>query len=130
MPQPHKKKEGSSFDLPIALGILAASGQIKPKKLKEYMFLGELSLDGHIKSVRGVLPVALLAKKNKLKGVIIPKANMAEAAVIPQIEVIPAEKSLTSSGVFKWAHRNTSSKNCIRRKYLNKNITMKWIFRK
>ncbi|CAD7783309.1 MAG: Competence protein ComM [Candidatus Methanoperedenaceae archaeon GB50] len=55
------------------------------------MFLGELSLDGHIKSVRGVLPVALLAKKNKLKGVIIPKANMAEAAVIPQIEVIPAE---------------------------------------
>jgi len=86
-----QKKEGSSFDLPIALGILAASGQIKPKKLKEYMFLGELSLDGHIKSVRGVLPVALLAKKNKLKGVIIPKANMAEAAVIPQIEVIPAE---------------------------------------
>ena len=86
-----QKKEGSSFDLPIALGILAASGQIKSKRLKEYMFLGELSLDGHIKPVRGILPVALLAKKNKLQGVLIPKANMAEAAVVPEIKVMPVE---------------------------------------
>lgn len=84
------KKEGSAFDLPMALGIMAANGQIKSDKLKEYIFLGELSLDGRIKPVKGVLPVALLAKEKGLKGVIIPKANIAEAAIIPDLEVVPA----------------------------------------
>jgi magnesium chelatase family protein len=85
------KKEGSAFDLPIALGILAASRQVKSEKLKQYISLGELSLDGRIKRVKGVLPVSLLAKEKYLKGVIVPNANVAEAAVISEIEVIAAD---------------------------------------
>ncbi|MDL1970749.1 MAG: YifB family Mg chelatase-like AAA ATPase [Candidatus Desulfofervidaceae bacterium] len=84
-----RKKEGSAFDLPIAVGILAANGQVKTDKLKEYLLLGELSLDGRIKPVKGVLPVALLAKAKDLKGVIIPKQNLAEAAIVPDLEVLP-----------------------------------------
>jgi len=86
-----RRKEGSAFDLPIALGILSANGQIKSNHLRTYIVLGELSLDGRVKPVKGVLPVALLAKNRGLKGIIIPKKNMAEAAIIPDLEVIPVE---------------------------------------
>jgi len=86
-----QRKEGSAFDLPIALGILAASGQIKTEILKEYVFLGELSLDGRIKPVNGILPVALCVRKEGLKGLIVPKGNVAEAAIIPDIEVMAVD---------------------------------------
>jgi magnesium chelatase family protein len=85
------KKEGSHFDLPMALGILAADGVVKPDKLTHYLVVGELSLDGQIKEIRGALPMALLARKMGLKGILIPKKNGLEAAVVSGIDVLPVE---------------------------------------
>ncbi|MBW2264570.1 MAG: YifB family Mg chelatase-like AAA ATPase [Deltaproteobacteria bacterium] len=83
------KKEGTAFDLPIALGILAATGIIPHEKLAEYLILGELSLDGRIKPVKGSLPIALAARDFQFRGVIIPKRNAREAAVVKEIVVLP-----------------------------------------
>jgi magnesium chelatase family protein len=83
------KKEGTGFDLPIALGILAATGVLPQDGLTEYLILGELSLDGRIKPVRGSLPVALLARNSGFRGMILPKENAGEAAVVDGIEVLP-----------------------------------------
>jgi magnesium chelatase family protein len=83
------KKEGPIFDLSIALAILVASKQVKPGKLNEYLIMGELSLDGSIKPVSGVLPIALMAKiigKNRL---FVPKANAKEAGIIKELKVFP-----------------------------------------
>ena len=82
------KKEGTGFDLPIALGILAATGVVPQSRLTEYLILGELSLDGRIKPVRGSLPVALLARNSGLRGMILPRKNASEAAVVDGIEVL------------------------------------------
>jgi magnesium chelatase family protein len=82
------KKEGSSFDLPISAGILSATGVIKPEFLKDYLLLGELSLDGGIKPVKGCLSVAVAAKKSGLKGLLVPLENAREAAVVEGIDVI------------------------------------------
>ena len=81
------KKEGAAFDLTIAVGQLAATEQIKSAKLSQYLILGELSLDGHLRSVRACLPIALAAKANGYKGVILPEANAKEAAVVEGIDV-------------------------------------------
>ncbi len=80
-------KEGSSFDLPIAVGLLAMSGQIKSEKLGETMILGELSLDGALRPVKGILPVTVEAKRHGLKQVIVPVANVKEAAVVSGVDV-------------------------------------------
>lgn len=85
------RKEGSGFDLPIAIGILAELGQIMPEIINQYIFLGELSLDGKLRKVNGVLPIALEAKKNGFKGIILPIENAAEAAIVEGIEVYPFE---------------------------------------
>ena len=85
------KKEGGMFDLPIALGILASCGKIKKENLKRFCAIGELSLDGKIRKVRGVLPVALSLKKNKIKNFIVPFANREEAAVAKSADVFPFE---------------------------------------
>ncbi len=82
------KKEGSTFDLPIAAGILAAEGTIQPQNLRHYYLVGELSLDGRIKPVRGTLPMALAARENGVKGIVLPRDNAAEAAVVQEIEVL------------------------------------------
>lgn len=85
------KKEGAGFDLPISIGILAASGIITGELIRNYCIIGELSLDGSVRPVRGVLPIALLAKKCSLKGIIIPKDNEEEGAVVEGIDVIGVE---------------------------------------
>ncbi len=85
------KKEGSSFDLPIAVGILAASEQVKSEKFLDYYITGELSLDGAIRGVAGVLPMTLQASKAKMRGIVVPLDNAAEAAVVDKVEVIPAK---------------------------------------
>ncbi|MBW2107070.1 MAG: YifB family Mg chelatase-like AAA ATPase [Deltaproteobacteria bacterium] len=85
------KKEGTAFDLPIAVGILAATGIVPIDLLNDYILLGELSLDGRIKPVKGSLPVALAAKNAGLSGVILPSPNAREAAVVDRIIVLPAE---------------------------------------
>ncbi|MBN8570581.1 MAG: YifB family Mg chelatase-like AAA ATPase [Ignavibacteria bacterium] len=85
------RKEGSGFDLPIAIGILCELGQIMPDIVNQYVFLGELSLDGKLRKVNGVLPIALEAKSKGFKGIILPVENAAEAAIVEGIEVYPFE---------------------------------------
>lgn len=82
------KKEGASFDLPISIGILAATGVIRRDKLARYVLLGELSLDGGVKPVRGCLPIAVAAREMNLAGIIIPQENVCEGGVVEGIEVI------------------------------------------
>lgn len=85
------RKSGTAFDLPIAIGILAASGQLtNVEDLQKYLLMGELSLDGCIRSIRGALPIALQAKKDGFNGVILPKENTSEAALIQSIAIIGA----------------------------------------
>ena len=86
------RKEGSIFDLPIAVGILAASDQVRSNELENYMILGELSLDGRLNSMKRVLPIALSAKRDGFKGLILPKENATEAAMVEGLEVIPVEE--------------------------------------
>lgn len=81
------RKEGSSYDLCIALGILSASDQMQFHELENYLILGELSLDGTVQPVKGVLPVAIKAKEAGLKGIILPKQNAREAAIVEGIDV-------------------------------------------
>lgn len=81
------KKEGSAYDLSIAIAILAASGQMEAHKLDEFVMMGELSLDGSLVSVKGALPMALKAKEENFKGIIVPKKNAMEAAMVDGIDV-------------------------------------------
>lgn len=85
------RKEGSSYDLPLAIGILAAIGKIKPDMLLEYMIVGELGLDGMIQPVKGALPISIRARKEKFKGLIVPKQNVREAAVVNNLDVYGME---------------------------------------
>jgi magnesium chelatase family protein len=82
------KKEGASFDLPISIGILAATGAIRGDKLARYILLGELSLDGGVKPVRGCLSVAVAAREANLAGIIVPVENVCEGGVVEGVEVI------------------------------------------
>lgn len=81
------RKEGSSYDLTIAIGVLAASGQIVPEELDKYLIMGELSLDGGLQPIRGALPIAIQARKEGYKGFILPKQNAREAAIVDQLAV-------------------------------------------
>ncbi len=82
------RKEGSSYDLPLAIGILAAYSKVSETLLSQYMMVGELGLDGKIKPVSGVLSIAIRARKEKFKGLIVPKENVREAAVVNQLDVL------------------------------------------
>ena len=84
------KKEGAAYDLPISIGILAATGTVNPQKLTQYTLLGELSLDGSLKPIRGALSMAVAAKRTGLNGIILPADNAAEAAVVEGLEIIGA----------------------------------------
>ena len=81
------RKEGSSFDLPLAIGILGANGNIPEDHLKEYMMVGELSLDGTLQPIKGALPIAIKARSEHYKGLIVPEQNAREAAVVNNLEV-------------------------------------------
>ncbi|MCD8202354.1 MAG: ATP-binding protein, partial [Prevotella sp.] len=81
------RKEGSGYDLPLAIGILAAMEKVKPDMLSSYMLVGELGLDGKIQPIRGALPIAIRARKEKFKGLIVPKQNVREAAVVNNLDV-------------------------------------------
>jgi len=85
------KKEGTGFDLPIAIGILAAQGIIQKDRLSDYLFTGELSLDGSVKGVHGALLAAIQAAQMGLKGIVLPRDNAAEAAMVEAIDVIPVD---------------------------------------
>jgi magnesium chelatase family protein len=83
------KKEGTAFDLPIALGVLAAQEQVPAKDLGRYVCVGELALDGRVRPVRGLLPIALAARDSGAEGLIFPAANWAEAAVVKKVDLVP-----------------------------------------
>ena len=82
------RKEGSAYDLPLAIGILAANNEFEDRKLAEYVIMGELSLDGSILPIKGALPIAIQAQKEGFKGLILPKANAREAAIVNDLEVL------------------------------------------
>jgi magnesium chelatase family protein len=84
------RKEGSAYDLPIAIGIMAASGQVESEKLERFIIMGELSLDGGLKPIKGALPIAIKAIKAGFEGLIVPKENAAEAAVVSELAVYGA----------------------------------------
>jgi magnesium chelatase family protein len=83
------KKEGSAYDLPIAIGMLAAGGALPTAPLRHYALLGELSLDGRVKPVRGALPIAAALQRHGLRGLLLPSENAAEAAVAQHLEIVP-----------------------------------------
>ena len=85
------RKEGSSFDLPLAIAILAADGQINAPNLNEFMMVGELSLDGRLQPAKGVLPIAIKARADHFRGLIVPKQNVREAAIVNNLEVYGLE---------------------------------------
>ena len=86
------KKTGSAFDLPIALGVLGATEQIdEPDRLKDYVIMGELSLDGSVQSIKGALPIAIQARREGFKGLIVPKANAREAGMVNNLVVYGVE---------------------------------------
>lgn len=99
------KKEGSGYDLPLAVGILAANGKVESERLDKYMLVGELGLDGRLQPVRGALPIAIRARKEKFKGLIVPRQNIREAAVVNQLEVYGMETLLD---VIKFLNGDTS----------------------
>jgi len=84
------KKEGANFDLPIAISILVIMGILNPENLKDYAFIGELSLDGTLNPVKGILPMAICAKSTGIKNLIIPNANQKEASIVKDINIYPA----------------------------------------
>jgi len=85
------KKEGSSFDLPIAVGILAATAVVRSSRLKDVIILGELSLDGSLRPIKGAISIAIAAKERGFEGIILPRANGPEAAIVEGINVYSAD---------------------------------------
>lgn len=85
------KKEGSAYDLTLAIGILAASEQVQSDGIGDYIIMGELSLDGGLQPIKGVLPIAIEARSKGFKGIILPKANAREAAIVNDLEVYGAD---------------------------------------
>ncbi len=92
------RKEGSAYDLPLAVGILAASSQLPETKLREFVLMGELSLDGNLQRVRGVLPMAITARQENFTGLILPSENAPEAAVVEGLDVIGVDNIMEVVG--------------------------------
>ncbi|MDY0076029.1 MAG: YifB family Mg chelatase-like AAA ATPase [Bacteroidales bacterium] len=114
------RKEGSAYDLPIAIGILAASGQVDHSRLEEFVIMGELSLDGGLKPVKGALPFAIKALEKGFKGLIIPEENAAEAAVVEQLEVYGAKNITDVVGFLNGEGNLTAFKTDVSDSFLNK----------
>lgn len=94
------RKEGSAYDLTIATGILAASEQIQAERINDYVIMGELALDGEIRPIKGALPIAIKAKSDGFKGIILPTANANEAAVVTGLDVLYANNIKEVIGFF------------------------------
>jgi magnesium chelatase family protein len=86
------RKEGAAYDLPLAIGILAAAEILNPTQLADFVIMGELSLDGTVQPIKGILPIAIQAREEGFKGLIVPIANAREAAVVNNIDVYGVEK--------------------------------------
>src|SRR5437868_14193774 len=99
------KKEGSGFDLPIAIGILGAYGGLHIKDVSDYLLVGELGLDGSLRAVQGMLPIAVAARAKGIKNLIIPASNAREAAVAEGVNVYPVRSLLEVRELLHWAVR-------------------------
>ena len=93
------RKEGSAYDLPIALAIMAATGQIERTTLHDYMIIGELALDGTLRPIKGALPIAIQARDQKVKGLILPIQNVKEAAIVEGIDVFGVSNLLEAASI-------------------------------
>lgn len=98
------RKEGSGYDLAIAIAILAASGQLAADTLDQYLILGELSLDGSLQPIKGLLPIAIQARKDGFKGILLPAANAREAAVVSDIDVYAVRNIQQVTAFFSGNH--------------------------
>ncbi len=116
------RKEGSSYDLPMALALLAASRQLTTGKLEQYLIMGELSLDGEIQPVRGVLPMALKAKAEGFRGIIVPSPNAREAAVVNGLEVIGVKNLEETAAFLAGSHTIQPTQVDLREEFI-RNIT-------
>lgn len=101
------RKEGSSYDLPLAIGILAATGTVSSEKLGRYLLIGELGLDGSLQAIRGALPIAIAARSQGFEGLILPKQNAREAAVVNNLSVYGVENITEVIDFFNGAGRLT-----------------------
>lgn len=99
------RKEGSAYDLPLAIAVLAADGKMGTDMLDRYMMIGELGLDGRLQPVRGALPIAIRARAEHFKGLIVPQQNVREAAVVNNLEVYGMETLMDVVNFFNGAHR-------------------------
>lgn len=95
-----REKEGSAYDLPLAIAVLAADEKVTADRLERFMLMGELSLDGSLQPIKGVLPMAIKAREHGLDGIIVPKANVMEAAVVNNLNVYGADNILEVIGFF------------------------------
>ncbi len=108
------RKGGASYDLPIALGVLAANGVIEPRLLPGIVLLGELSLDGSIHPIRGVLPVAVAAKREGIAAILLPRANAAEALVVEGLTVLAVDSLVEAVEVLNGGGAQTQIR-CLQR---------------
>jgi magnesium chelatase family protein len=100
------RKEGSAYDLPIAIGILAASGQIESPQIDQYFIMGELSLDGGLQPIKGALPISIQAKNAGFKGFILPKDNSREAAIVNDLTVYGMKNLAEVIGFFNGTEKH------------------------
>lgn len=98
------RKEGSAYDLPIAVGILAATGQVEADLLKDFIILGELALDGVVRPIHGALPIAVEMKKKSFRGIILPRENAKEAAMVEGLEIYPMMSLAETVGFLNGEH--------------------------
>lgn len=112
------RKEGSAYDLPLAIGILAASGTVASDKFGNYLMMGELSLDGTILPLRGALPIALMAKENGFKGFVLPMANAKEAAIVDGLEVYGVDNISEVAAFFNGTHALTPTKVDLQKEFM------------
>jgi magnesium chelatase family protein len=113
------RKEGSAYDLPIAIGILASSGQIPADKLSQFLIMGELSLDGGLQSIKGALPIAIQARKENFEGFILPKVNSREAGIVNDVLVYGMENLKDVIAFFKGEEIPTPVKVDTRAEFIN-----------
>lgn len=99
------RKEGSAYDLPLAISILKASGQVDAQALEDYVIMGELALDGTLRPIKGVLPIAIQAKRDHFKGLILPKCNAREAAIVDDLDVLGVETLRDALAFFDGTNR-------------------------
>ncbi|MDR1526159.1 MAG: YifB family Mg chelatase-like AAA ATPase [Dysgonamonadaceae bacterium] len=122
------RKEGSAYDLPLAIGILAAAEKVKADRIGDYLMMGELSLDGTLKPVRGILPIAIKAQEEGFRGMIIPKTNAREAAVVTGLEVYGVDNIIE---VIRFFNEETELERTIvdpRKEFYANQAVMEWDF--